>query len=64
VRTPLSEAGRGAYVADLHETGSGIFLVLGMDRLRGDLPVGQRPAIASPLMLDPVTLFVFDAGCL
>jgi hypothetical protein len=39
-------------------------LVLGMDRLRGDLPVGQRPAIASPLMLDPVTLFVFDAGCL
>jgi hypothetical protein len=53
----------------LHETGSGIFLVLGMDRLRGDLPVGQRPAIASPLMLDPVTLLslmrvVFDAACL
>jgi hypothetical protein len=38
VRTPLSEAGRGAYVADLRKTGSRIFFDSGMDSI---LPAGQ-----------------------
>ena len=37
--TPLQGTRRGAYVADLRETGSGIFLLRGMDSRTGDLPV-------------------------
>jgi hypothetical protein len=37
--TPLQGTRRGAYVADLRETESGIFLLRGMDSRTGDLPV-------------------------